>query len=190
MLEDVAGWFAEAFGSTGDDLAVPDMVVRAAVVYVAALIMVRWGEKRFLGKSTAFDVILAVIFGSVVSRAITGQSPFLATLAAGFVLVVMHWLIAKLAFRSAFLGRAVKGDSRVLIRDGRIDWDAMRRSDVGENDLLAALRISGGVTDPVRVKEARLERSGDISVIAAETEPRILRARLEGNELSITLELR
>ena len=53
------------------------------VIYVAAVLMVRVGEKRFLGKNTVFDVILGIVLGSVVSRAVTGFSPFFTKLVAG-----------------------------------------------------------------------------------------------------------
>lgn len=189
MLEDAPTFIRWAFGEGEGDLNIHQMALRAAIIYVAALAMVRWGDKRFLGKSTAFDVILGVILGSVVSRAITGQSPFIATVVAGFVLVVLHWLFAKVALGWSGFSAAVKGDTRVLVRDGEIDWAAMRRSDMGRNDLLAALRANGGVEDPGRVKEARLERSGDVSVIQAPREPQILCATLEGDKLNVTIRL-
>jgi uncharacterized membrane protein YcaP (DUF421 family) len=105
MLEELGGWLRLFLGLDQDELGVGHMALRALVVYVVALMMVRWGEKRFMEKSTAFDVILGVVLGSVVSRAITGQSPFLPTICAGFALVGLHWLFANLAFRSFFLAR-------------------------------------------------------------------------------------
>ena len=158
-------------GLGADALSAWQMAVRAVIVYAAALTMVRLGEKRFLGKSTAFDVILGVILGSVVSRAITGQSPFFPTLAAGFVLVGLHWVLAWAAFRSDWFGRLVKGTPRTLVQDGEIRWDAMRASHVSDDDLRSALRSQGGVEAPEAVKAARLERSGKISVLPRESDP-------------------
>jgi uncharacterized membrane protein YcaP (DUF421 family) len=39
------------------------MSARAVAVFVVALALVRFGEKRFLGKSTIFDAILAICWG-------------------------------------------------------------------------------------------------------------------------------
>lgn len=147
------------------ELSIWQMALRAALVYVIALAIIRVGDKRFLGENTAFDVILAVIFGSIVSRAITGQSAFFPTLAAAIVVVVVHSLMAVAAFHSDRFSYLVKGRSRVLVKDGEIDWKAMRRSEIGENDLMVALRTNGNVTSLDEVREARLERNGDISII-------------------------
>ncbi len=52
------------------------MSARAVAVFVAALVLVRFGEKRSLGRCTVFDAILAIMLGSVLSRAINaGHSP-------------------------------------------------------------------------------------------------------------------
>lgn len=165
------GW---ALGLEQEDLTLWHMSLRAIVVYIAALTMVQLGEKRFLGKSTAFDVILAIIFGSVVSRAITGSSSFFPTLGAGLVLIGLHWAFAALAFRFSRFGTLIKGSPRVVVKDGEILWEAMRKSNLSENDLRSALRSQARITELSEVKEARLERSGDISVIKTDTKPQVL----------------
>jgi uncharacterized membrane protein YcaP (DUF421 family) len=111
------------------------MTLRAVVVYVVTVLMVRLGKKRFMGQSTAFDVILGIMLGSVVSRAITGNAPFFPALAAAAVLLAMHWLLSALASRSHRFGEAVKGKSRLLVRDGVIERQALRRAHMSERDL-------------------------------------------------------
>src|SRR5918912_2457643 len=108
-------------GLEGKDLNMPQMALRAVVVYVVAVLIVRIGKKRFMGQATAFDVILGIMLGSIVSRAVTGNAPFFPALAAGAVLVGMHWLFSSIALRSHVFGEAIKGEPRVLIRDGTID---------------------------------------------------------------------
>ncbi len=152
-------------GLDEDVLSVHHMVFRALIVFLFALLIVRVASKRFIGGNTAFDMVLGVMIGSVISRAITGQSPFFATLCASITLVVLHAFLGKVAFRFGNLGTVIKGQTRVLIRDGKVDWDAMRRSDLSENDLLEALRLRSAVADWEDVKEARLERNGEISVV-------------------------
>ncbi|HEV2072944.1 MAG TPA: YetF domain-containing protein [Thermomicrobiales bacterium] len=185
---DTAQWL---LGLDADSLSVWQMAIRALIVYAAAVMMVRVGEKRFLGKNTAFDVILGIILGSVVSRAITGSSPFFPTLGAGFVLVGLHWSIAVLAFRSERLATLVKGESRLLIRDGKVQQEAIHKSHIGERDLLSALRVNGQLTSVSDVAEAHLERSGDISVIERETErePVILDVAVEDGVQTVRIKL-
>ena len=152
-------------GLEGKHLTAMQMVLRAAVVFVASIVMLKIGDKRFMGKNTALDVFLGIVFGSTVSRAITGNAPFGPTLAAGLALVLLHWLFAAIAFRSQGFGRLVKGRNSLLVLDGEIQWNMMRKTHVTTHDLEEALRREGKEPDVSRIKEANLERNGDISLI-------------------------
>jgi uncharacterized membrane protein YcaP (DUF421 family) len=173
-MQQLVNIFVENLGLHADSLSATQMMLRTVVVYFVALALVRVGEKRFLGKNTAFDVILGVMLGSLVSRAITTASAFHQIFAAGIVFVSLHWLMAVIAFHSDRLGTFFKGHERKLIDDGRIDWHAMRKSHISKNDLLGALRRNGNLDEPEQVKRAILERSGDISVLKKDHEPRIV----------------
>lgn len=182
-------------GLAADSLAWWQVVIRAVVVYASALVMVRLGEKRFLGKSTAFDVIIGVMLGSVVSRAITNPDAFVPGLVGGVTLVALHWASAWLAFRSDRFGTLIKGSPRTLVEDGAIRWDAMRQSHISRDDLLGALRAEG-VEGPEDVREARLERSGKLSVLQRESPerpargaPRIVEVRVADGVQHVRLEL-
>jgi uncharacterized membrane protein YcaP (DUF421 family) len=59
------------------DINVLQMALRAAIVYVVTVLMVQLAKKRFMGRATAFDVILGIMVGSSVSRAVTGNARFL-----------------------------------------------------------------------------------------------------------------
>ena len=155
----------ELLGLGAQTLGLLEMALRAVVVYIAAIMMLRLGQTRFLGKYTALDVILGFMLGSILSRAITGNSPFFEALGAAIVLVAMHWLLAASAYRWSPIGTLVKGRKKVLVRDGEIQWDAMRSSHISENDLMGALRAGPGIADLREVKTAWIERSGDISAI-------------------------
>lgn len=165
MVQEIGAGINGLLGLDAETLTPWQMSIRAVVVYIVGLAMVRVGEKRFLGKSSAFDVLLSIIVGSVLSRAINGSAAFFPTLVASIVLVGLHWLFAVIAFRNERFASLIKGNERVLIRDGEIQWHAMRKSHIGERDLLGALRTNGKLSEPREVKEARLERNGDISVI-------------------------
>ncbi len=189
MLDTLVNGIDAALGLGEDSLSLLNMGLRALIVFILALFMLRLGEKRFLGKNTAFDVILGIIFGSVVSRAITGSSSFFPTLGAGLVLVLLHWGLAEIAFRSDRFGNVVKGNPRVLVEDGEIQWDAMRGGNISHDDLLQALRVNASLDDVEQVKIARLERSGDISVITKSSEPRILDVSVHNGVQSIRIQL-
>ena len=161
------GWLNELLGLdvAGSELRFRHMAWRAVIVFPTALAMTRLAGKRFLGRSAGFDVVLAIILGSVISRAINGQAPFFPTLGAGFVLVLLHRAIAMLTVRSHWISVLVKGRDCVLIRDGKLDRRALRKAEFSEDDLLENIRLRGGVHDWKDVAEARLERNGQISVV-------------------------
>ena len=146
------------------DLSIWQMGLRAAVIYLAALIMVRIaGERRFIGKYAAFDVILSIIFGSTLSRAINGTSAFWETIFAGCVLVLMHWLISAIAFHFTKLESKIKGRSRYLIKNGELCHHTMQSCHITKEDLASTLRIKCQTERLEQVERACLERNGDIS---------------------------
>lgn len=140
------------------------MGLRAVIVYVAMIVLVRFGKKRFLSRATAFDAILVIIVGSTAARAITGNAPLFETLAAVLVLIALHWVISYFTEGSPRLGSLVKGNATVLVRNGRVDRQALKEAHMSRDDLDEDLREEG-IDDPKKVKEARLERSGKLSVI-------------------------
>lgn len=101
------------------------MALRAMLVYALALLLVRIGSRRLLSQATAFDVIVAIMLGSILSRAING-SAFIPTVVAGGVLVGLHWLFAALAAATSFFGPLIKGEPRLLIEDGQVQEEEMR----------------------------------------------------------------
>lgn len=146
------------------ELGVGQVCLRAFIVYVAMIVFVRFGKKRFLSRATAFDAILVIVIGSTAARAITGNAPFFQTLTAVFVLIATHWVISFLTRTSPALGSLVKGKATVLIRNGRVDHEALMDVHMSRDDLEEDLR-EDGIVKPADVKEARLERSGRLSVI-------------------------
>jgi uncharacterized membrane protein YcaP (DUF421 family) len=63
------------------------------------------------------------------------------------------------------LARLVKGEPRVLIRDGAVDRAAMVRHGISDADLAASLRLEGGADSAEDVHIATVETGGRISVV-------------------------
>lgn len=157
--------FALGISATkAEQLSLLQVCFRAFVVYVVLIGYVRLGKKRFLGEATAFDAILIIVLGSLASRAISGTAPFFASLAATLILILTHWVISYLGESSPALSNLVKGHDTLLIKNGRVDRDALHHAHMSYDDLAEDLRQEG-VHDPRDVREARLERSGRVSVI-------------------------
>jgi uncharacterized membrane protein YcaP (DUF421 family) len=146
------------------------MGIRTLIIYLMCVALIRVGsDKRILGRHSPFDMILAVIFGSVMSRAVNGAAPFFQTIFAGAVFILIHWCLSALSFRSRFLETVLKGKPQILIENGIIHRRALRATLISDSDLEEALYANGQVRRPAEVALARLECNGEISVIPAES---------------------
>ena len=143
------------------------MAARAFLMYFLLIAIVRAGKKRFLGRSTAFDVILVILIGSIAARALTGGAPYFPSVLAILTLVAMHWLFSLMSRSSASFSEVIKGTSTPLIRDGQVNMGHLRAAHMSLDDLQEDLRLEG-VGKVSEIEEARLERSGRLSVIKKE----------------------
>jgi uncharacterized membrane protein YcaP (DUF421 family) len=139
--------------------------LRGFIVFGMTILMIRCGDRRFLSQKTAFDVVLGFILASMLARAVNGTAAFFPTLGGGFVLVLLHRVLASWSRRSHALGWIIKGRSDVLITDGTLDEDTARRNRLSEHDILEDLRLNGNVAGIGDVSLAVFERNGYISVV-------------------------
>ena len=152
-------------GRPAADLTFVQIGLRGIVVFTAALVIVRCGDRRFLSQKTAFDAVLGFILASMLARAVNGTAAFFPTLGAGFVLVILHRILAYWSRQSHWFGLLIKGRSEVIVRTGALDEAAARRNRLSEHDVLEDLRLNGNVAELRDVLLAVLERNGQISVV-------------------------
>ncbi|HEU5081535.1 MAG TPA: YetF domain-containing protein [Opitutaceae bacterium] len=141
------------------------LLFRALIIFIAALAMLRIAHKRFFAGKNAIDVLLTFILASTLSRAINGSGPFFGTIFTGFVLIFLHSIATQLACRFEAFGEWIKGHSATVVRDGVVDETLLRKHHLSRRDLAEDLHLNGGTTDLAKVREAVLERSGDISIV-------------------------
>lgn len=146
------------------DLGFSEMAARSLIVFCFAVVLARVADRRFMGRSACFDFMLGVILGSVLSRGINGQAAFFPTLGASALLVIFHRIVGTLTFHSHQFSRWVKGTARVLVVNGEVNHDEMRRNKITIDDLVENLRLNGNTSRVEDIAEARLERNGSISV--------------------------
>jgi uncharacterized membrane protein YcaP (DUF421 family) len=140
------------------------MSARAVVIFLLTLGLIRMSGRRSFGQQRPFDSCTTVLLGAVLSRAVVGASPFVATMCAGASIVVLHRLVAMASLRWPGFESLVSGDTRELVSNGRRDTDAMRKALITQRDLDEAVRKrSGDENSPLR--RAVLERDGTITVV-------------------------
>lgn len=141
------------------------IALRAVIVFAATLLIIRCGDRRFLSQKTAFDAVLGFILASMLARAVNGTAAFFPTLGGGFVLAMLHRVLAYSSRRSHMFGLLIKGRSDVIVREGTLDEAAALRNRLSEHDVLEDLRLNGNVAEIGDVLLAVLERNGQISVV-------------------------
>ena len=110
----------ETLFGEGKDLTALQMGMRAFVMVFIGLIMVRIAGMRTFGKNSAFDVVISIMLGAVLGRAIVGVSPFLPVVIAGLVMVLVHRLLGMISLHKGWIEKVVKGEARILFKNGNI----------------------------------------------------------------------
>lgn len=160
-------WLQKLFLSQGSDLDPILVIPRTAIVFLVAVVYVRWAKKRFIAQASAIDLVMAVIFGSLLSRAINGGATLLSSLSAGLTVIVLHRVVTHFGARWPWLYDQIKGHREVVVEGGEFRKDMMLRHDVTEEDVRQEMRTRA-LTDRLEdVELAVLERSGKISIVKA-----------------------
>lgn len=143
------------------------VVLRSATVYVLLFVLFRFASKRELAQATLFDFLTVLLIANVVQNSMVGDNTSLwGGLAGALTLSALSLVLGRLSAHSHRVQRLLEGEPVLLVRDGRILHDMMRRQAVSRNDLLSAMRKQG-FARLADVSYAILELDGSISVIRA-----------------------
>jgi uncharacterized membrane protein YcaP (DUF421 family) len=147
-----------------------EIALRSAIVYLAILFGLRIFGKRQLGQMSVGDLVMILLIANAVQNAMVGPDVSLqGGLTAALVLLVMNFVVVR-GLGSTPLGeRLLEGGPTLLVKDGRILADGMRREGVVREEVEMAIR-EHGIADPSGVRAAYLEPDGTISVIPIEVE--------------------
>lgn len=153
-------------------------VVRAAVMYFMALIMVRLLGKRALGELGPFDfVVMTGVGHTVVSIALDKSIPFYEGVIILSTLAVLEYMMSYLSLKNQTLSNIITGKPVVLIDNGRIIKENLAREKFNVDDLLQELRKQG-IRDIDEVEKGVLESCGGFSVIIKEEDEPVSRRDL------------
>jgi uncharacterized membrane protein YcaP (DUF421 family) len=147
----------------------PDLWRTAAVgvlTYVLLIAVLRLSGKRTLAKMNAFDLVVTVALGSSLATILLSQDVSFAEGAVALILLVgLQYVATWLSVRWAPLQGLIKSTPTLLLRDGELVLDAMRRQRVAANEVYQAVR-SQGIGDLAQVAAVVLETDGSFSVIS------------------------
>lgn len=149
----------------------PDLV-RIAVVgaagYATLLIVLRISGKRTLAQLNVFDFVVTVALGSIFATLLLNTDvSWSEGLVAFAVIAALQFIVAGVTARWPAARKIVTSSPILLLSDGEMRHDALKRSRLTESEVRQAIRGSGagGVAD---IKCVVLETNGKLSVIPAD----------------------
>ncbi|MGH2406730.1 MAG: DUF421 domain-containing protein [Candidatus Limnocylindrales bacterium] len=153
-------------------LSLPDLpsdligvALRTIVVYLFLLVVLRLAGKREMGQLSVFELVLVLVIANAVQNAMVGANVTIwGGLVAVLALILTDRMLRFIADRNPRLLQAIEGEPTLLVRDGQLLPEAMRREDVDADELARALR-EHGYLDLAEIRQAILEVDGTISVI-------------------------
>jgi uncharacterized membrane protein YcaP (DUF421 family) len=144
--------------------------VRAVVIYVALLILVRVSGRRTVGQFTPFDLLVVMLLSESVSSSLNaGEESVTAGLLTAATLVALNVAISYATSRSVKLQGLVEGRAVLVGRNGEIFHDVLNRHRVPLADVEQALREADCAQ--ADMKFACLEADGQISILKETTSP-------------------
>ena len=139
--------------------------VRAIIVYILVLIVMRLMGKREIGQLQPFELVISIMIADLASIPMTDPGvPIFNGLVPILGLLAMHLLITVLNIKSVNVRKVTCGKPTILIYRGKIDEKALKKERFTVSELQERLR-GKDVFNLGDVEFAILETNGEVSVI-------------------------
>lgn len=144
--------------------------VRTIILYLFVIAAIRLMGKRQVGELEPSELVLALLLADLAAvpmqdfgiPLISGIIPILTLMSLTMILSVLS--MRNIRFRAVICGRP-----SIIIQDGKLLQEEMRRNRFTADELMEELRMKGH-TDIAAIKYAILETNGQISVLPYATE--------------------
>jgi uncharacterized membrane protein YcaP (DUF421 family) len=121
-----------------------DIVLRATAIFFALYILVRLLGKRELAQLTPFELIVLVVTGDLIQQGVT-HNDFSLTGAILAVSTFAFWasILSWATYLSRRAERFLDGEPRVIVRDGQIIRENLRRDRLTPAEIESEMRLAG-----------------------------------------------
>jgi uncharacterized membrane protein YcaP (DUF421 family) len=147
------------------EMSLPEILLRGTLVYVALVLLLRIILKRQCGKLSLSDPLVVTLVAGVCRNPLVRDSY---SIPDGLLVVsvVLFWSYACdwLSYHSPFLHKVLHPPPVLLIRDGVVLQENLRRELMTPSQLRQQLRLKG-ILDCRQVAEAWIEGDGHISAV-------------------------
>jgi uncharacterized membrane protein YcaP (DUF421 family) len=140
------------------------ILMRTGFTYFFLLVLLRLMGKRELGKLSVFDVVISIMLAEMAVLAIEDVDKEAMNFYVPMVLIaVLEIAMAYLSMKSKKFRDLIDGSADVIIENGQIREEALRRNRLNLDDLMVHLRQKN-VNNIGDVEFAVLEPTGQMSV--------------------------
>jgi uncharacterized membrane protein YcaP (DUF421 family) len=142
-----------------------DIVARAAIMFALLYVLLRLMGKRELGQLTPFELVVMIVLGDLIQQGVTHNDfsltgALLAVSTFAFLAILMSWL----TYLSPRAEKFLDGAPRVIIRDGVLIKENLRRDRMTQGEVESEMRLAG-IARMEQVAWGILEPQGKISFI-------------------------
>ena len=142
-----------------------ELMVKCIIVYFVIIFALRLMGKREVGELSVFDVVIYLVMSELLAISITDtHSSIFRSLVPIAVLALMQIAISWILLKSKRIRDLFDGKAVILIRDGCIDQQMMRKERYSIDDLMSQLH-GKDLSSPDEVAFAILENNGTLSIL-------------------------
>ena len=145
-----------------------EVFIRSVIIYLVAILIVRWMGKRMNGTHTIIELSVMVMMGAIVSLPM--QAPDRGIIQGVLVLFVTLFLLrgaSWLGLKYTRFEKMLHGDVIMLIKDGVLQKAEQAKTKITNQQVFEVLR-SKGIYNLARVKRLYVEGYGIFSVYEEE----------------------
>lgn len=140
-------------------------LVRTLILYTIIILLIRLMGKRQIGELQPSELVITILLSEIASIPIQDNSvPILSSVAALCALVAFEIFSSAISLKSPKIRAYMQGHPVIVIRNGEIDYKALKKLRMTLNDLVCALRQKD-VFDITQVSYAIFETNGKISIL-------------------------
>ncbi|MGB4588183.1 MAG: YetF domain-containing protein [Clostridiaceae bacterium] len=137
----------------------------SVVVYLFIIVLFRILGKREFSQLSVVDLVFVLLISNSVQNAMVGSND---TLAGGLVaagsLFLVNFIFERLLYKFPKFNRIVRGTTLMLIYDGKLNLQNMKKAKITRDEMMEVLR-EHGIAKVEEVNLAVLEVDGNISLL-------------------------
>ncbi len=141
-----------------------EVLTHSLAVFFLLILLTRLIGKKFLAQMTFFDFVTGIIIGTIGGAYVTTEVEGIYVLLSPIILTILVILTGFFTLKSVPARKLIEGEPLVMIQNGKIFEENLRKIRYNMDDLMMQLREKG-VFDLDEVEFAILETHGQLSIL-------------------------